>query len=91
MKFHLIKEMLLDPGQDVQIEKRRNAGPFTALASIKEPVVQRGPFVMNTEAEYARHFLTIKRPSLVAGHRHERSPVHPRMGHFADMWMEGRN
>ncbi|MDZ7605482.1 MAG: pirin family protein [Cyclobacteriaceae bacterium] len=86
------KGIVLDPDQAVPLKNGATPGRLLLLhgVSIKEPVVQHGPFVMNTEAEIRQTFLDYQKTQFGGWPWPSNEPVHPRnIGRFAK-YVDGR-
>jgi hypothetical protein len=78
----------LHPGHEVRLENGEDESHLLLLQGrpIKEPVVQRGPFVMNTQEEIAAAFRDYRKDQFGGWPWSRNDPVHPReRGRFAKL------
>jgi quercetin 2,3-dioxygenase len=78
--------MELDPVQDVLLKNSSTPSRLLLLQGrpIKEPVVQHGPFVMNSEAEIRQTFIDYQKTQFGGWPWPSHEPVHPKeRGRFA--------
>jgi hypothetical protein len=86
------KGMELDPTQEVLLKNGSTLGRLLLLQGkpMNEPVVQHGPFVMNSEAEIRQSFLDYQKNQFGGWPWPSHEPVHPKeRGRFAK-YADGR-
>ena len=77
---------VLSTGGEIRVVARNGAARFLLLAGkpLREPIVQYGPFVMNTQAEIHQAFADYRRTEFGGWPWASSDPVHPRnTGRFA--------
>ncbi len=90
VRFNMAIDLLAD--QDILIENSDKLAQFVLLQGrpIAEPVVQYGPFVMNTQAEVRQAFEDYRKDQFGGWPWDRNDPVHPRsVGRFA-RYADGR-